>query len=207
MQPLLMLNLAPEGALACAACASPALLSILAQRRSTKAMQLMGPGPDRAQIEALLRLGVRIPDHGKLAPWRFVVLLEEGRARAGALLAGLLAQRGEANEDSLAFERARFMRAPAVICVVSTAALHAKIPEWEQVLSAGALCFQILLAAHGSGFAGCWLTEWPAYDEEARAFLGLAPEERIAGFLYLGQASEPAIERARPDSAALTTWF
>lgn len=207
MQPMLMPVPAPEGAPASAACISPALLSLLAQRRSTKAMQLAGPGPDKAQIAALLQIGVRVPDHGKLAPWRFVVLLGEGRTRAGALLADLLAQRGGAGEEALAFERARFMRAPAVICVVSTAAPHAKIPEWEQILSAGALCFQILLAAHGAGLAGCWLTEWPAYDGEARSALGLAAHERIAGFLYLGQATEPAIERARPDSAALTSWF
>lgn len=207
MQPILMLNPVPEGAPANAACNAPALLDLLARRRSTKAFQLTGPGPDTAQIAALLQIGVRIPDHGKLAPWRFVVLLGEGRARAGALLADLLTQRGGAGEEAVAFERARFLRAPAVICVVSTAMPHPKIPQWEQVLSAGALCFQILLAAHGAGFAGCWLTEWPAYDEEARAALGLAAHERIAGFLYLGKAAEPAIERARPDSTALTTWF
>ena len=207
MQPILMPNPVAEGAPANAACNAPALLDLLARRRSTKAFQLTGSGPNSTQIAALLQIGVRIPDHGKLAPWRFVVLLGEGRARAGALLADILIKRGGAGEEAVAFERARFLRAPAVICVVSTAAPHAKIPQWEQILSAGALCFHILLAAHGAGFAGCWLTEWPVYDEEARAAFGLAAHERIAGFLYLGEATEPAIERTRPDSTALTTWF
>lgn len=196
-----------EGAPACAACTEPGLLDALARRRSSKLASLMEPGPDRAEIESLLRLGARVPDHGKLAPWRFIVMLGEGRLRAGLRLADLLAQR-QAEKDTLEMERARFMRAPAVIGVISTAAPHAKIPEWEQMLSAGALCFSLLLAAHGAGFAGCWLTEWPVYDAEARAALGLAAHERFAGFLYLGRAAAEAVtERARPDSAALTDWF
>jgi nitroreductase len=104
-------------------------------------------------------------------------------------------------------EHARFLRAPCVVVVVSRAAPHPKIPEWEQQLSAGAVCFAVLLAAHASGWAGCWLTEWPAYDARARAALGLAEHERIAGFLYLGTAREPAIERARPNLDSLISRF
>lgn len=195
-----------EGQPANAAWALPELASLLARRRSTKAAQLADPGPERPQIEALLRLAVRVPDHGKLAPWRFLVLHGEGRAEAGARLAGILAARG-ASPEALAMERGRFLRAPCVIGVISRAAPHEKIPEWEQILSAGAVCHQLLLAAHGLGFAGCWLTEWPAYDGEARAALGLERHERVAGFIYLGSAIEEARERARPESAALTTWF
>lgn len=195
-----------ENAPANAACPQPALLDLLARRRSTKIAQLTGPGPDRAVIEGLLGLAARTPDHGKLAPWRFLALLGEGRARAGACLAEVLAQR-QAGDEALAAERQRFLRAPAVIGVISTAAPHAKIPEWEQLLSAGAVCFNLLLAAHGAGYAGCWLTEWPVYDAQARAALGLAAHERIAGFIYLGSASEVPLERPRPDSRALTSWF
>lgn len=196
-----------EGAHASAAWPLPEMLALLTRRRSTKVMHLAGPGPDRVQIEAMLRLAARIPDHGKLAPWRFLALLGEGRARAGESLAGLLAQRDANSQEAQAIERGRFLRAPVVIGVISRATPHPKIPEWEQVLSAGAVCFQLLLTAHGMGFAGCWLTEWPAYDADARAALGLESHERIAGFLYLGSATEGAIERARPDSATLTTWL
>lgn len=206
MLPILFPQSPAENAQARAACAEPAFLDVLAQRRSTKVAGLIEPGPDRMQIENLLRLAVRVPDHGKLSPWRFLVLHGDGRLRAGACLANVLAQR-LAGEEALAMERARFLRAPVVIGVISTAAPHAKIPEWEQILSAGALCYSLLLTAHGAGFAGCWLTEWPVYDGEARAALGLQPHERFAGFLYLGSAAETPTERPRPDSAFLTQWF
>lgn len=191
-----------ENAPADAARPSLETLDLLARRRSTKAIALAEPGPDAAQIDALLRLGARAPDHGKLGPWRFIVMAGEGRARAGAAVAAAMP-----DAPDPAFEAARFSRAPVVIGVVSTAAPHAKIPEWEQVLSAGAVCYNVLLAAHAMGFAGCWLTEAPTYDERARAALGLAAHERIAGFIYLGSAAAPAIERERPNVAFRTTWF
>jgi nitroreductase len=188
-----------EDAPAAAARASPETLALLAERRSTKLMLLGGPGPDAGQLETLLRIAGRAPDHGKLGPWRFAVIEGAARAPLGEALANVIA--GDAGVDAarLDLERKRFMHAPVCVMVVSTAAPHPKIPEWEQVLSAGAVCFQLLLAAHAMGFAGCWLTEWPAYDERARSILGLRGEERVAGFVSLGAATQPVTERVRAD--------
>jgi nitroreductase len=176
-------------------------LTLMAQRRSSKVAHLREPGPSADEVDTLLRLAARAPDHGKLGPWRFLVLEGEGRMRAGHALAGVLAARADSPER-VAFERQRFLAAPVSIIVVSTAAPHAKIPEWEQVLSAGAVCYGLLIAAHAMGFAGCWLTDWFAYDADARTALGLAAHELIAGALYFGTAGEPAIERVRPDMAS-----
>lgn len=195
-----------EGAFAAAACPSPETLALLAQRRSTKIAHLGDPGPSREVLRDILSLAVRVPDHGKLAPWRFLVLEGEGRVRAGAALA-VIQEADGAGAEAIAAERGRFLRAPSVVAVISRAGPHAKIPPWEQELSAGAVCFALLLGAHAAGFAGCWLTEWPAYDARARAALGLEVAERIAGFIYLGAAREPAIERARPDLAGLVQTF
>jgi len=189
-----------------AAWASADTLALLAQRRSTKIAQMVGPGPSREQTLDLLRLATRAPDHGKLAPWRFLVLEGDGRVRAGEALAAVRAEDG-AGADAAEQARGLFLRAPTVVAVISRAAPHAKIPEWEQVLSVGAVCFQLLLVAHAAGFAGCWLTEWPVYDARARAALGLAEHERIAGFIYLGAAAEPPLERPRPALESLVAWF
>jgi len=174
-------------------------LALLAQRRSTKAMLLGEPGPSDAQMDALLRLAARTPDHGKLAPWRFVVIAGAARARLGANLAAVIASDAGVDAGRLEIERNRFMHAPTCVMVVSTAAPHPKIPEWEQQLSAGAACFNLLVAAHAMGFAGCWLTEWPAYDPRARVALGLKDGERVAGFVHLGSPTQHVGERARPD--------
>jgi nitroreductase len=177
-----------------AVCESAETLELLALRRSTKVIHLAEPGPDAGQLDALLRLAVRVPDHGKLGPWRFVVIEGEARARAGKKLAAL-------QDDAQSKDAARitFTRAPLCVMVVSTAASHPKIPEWEQVLSAGAVCNALLLAAHAMGFGGCWLTGWPCYEPSARAALGLAEHERIAGFIHLGAPTETPTERVRAD--------
>jgi nitroreductase len=111
------------------------------------------------------------------------------------------------DEVRLAFARGHFLRAPLCVMVVSTAAPHPKIPEWEQLLSSAAACFSLLLSAHALGYAGCWLTEWPTYDARARAALGLAEHERIAGFIYLGSTREPSVERVRADAASRISRF
>jgi nitroreductase len=180
-------------------------LALLARRRSTKVAHFAEPGPSPAQLDALIRLAARAPDHGKLAPWRFVIMAGEARVRAGEAIAAVISSDAGVDETQLGFARALFLRAPAVVMVVSRAAPHPKIPEWEQQLSSGAACYGLLIAAHAMGFAGCWLTEWPAYDARARAALGLAEHERVSGFVYLGAAREPALERARP--APLVTRF
>ncbi len=169
-------------------------LALLAKRRSTKVIHFREPGPTGADLDAVLRLAARVPDHGKLGPWRFVVIEGEGRARAGEALASVSA-------DSASAEIARntFLRAPVCVMVISTAQPHAKIPEWEQHLSAGAVCYALLLAAHAMGHGGCWLTGWPVYDVRACAALGLASHERIAGFIHLGTPTEAPTERVRAD--------
>jgi nitroreductase len=172
---------------------SPDALSMFALRRSTKIVHLAAPGPNSTEIDELLRLAARVPDHGKLGPWRFVVMEGEGRVRAGEALASATdAASGEA-------ARATFTRAPVCVMVVSTAAPHAKIPEWEQQLSAGAVSYALLLAAHALGYAGCWLTGWACYNADARKALGLAEHERIAGFVHLGTPTETPTERVRAD--------
>lgn len=179
-------------------------LNLLARRRSTKIAFLAEPGPTPTQLDTLIRLAARAPDHGKLGPWRFVVIEGEGRARAGEAVASVMEN---VNDDRRKFEARRFQLAPVCVMVVSTSAPHVKIPEWEQTLSSAAVCYGLLLAAHAMGFAGTWLTEWVAYDAKARAALGLAEHERIAGLVFLGTASADAIERERPKIEPRVTRF
>jgi len=175
-------------------------LTLLARRRSTVAKNLSGPGPDAAQLDTLLEIGARTPDHGKLFPWRFVVFEGEARARFGDILESRLRMlEPDGPEERYALERNRFLRAPVVIAVVSDVTENHKIPEWEQILSAGAVCQNLLVAASALGFAGQWLTEWYAYDRVVKTALGLAPGERVAGFIYVGTAVCDAEERKRKE--------
>lgn len=184
---------------ACAFNESAETLALLARRRSSKLMHLAEPAPSAQEIDALIRLAARVPDHGKLGPWRFVVIESDARARAGALLADVIAKDDGVDENRLEFVSNWFNRAPLCVMVVSSPKANPKVPEWEQQLSAGAAAFSLLLAAHALGYAGCWLTEWPAFDARARAALGLSPEERVAGFVYLGTPNQGAAERVRAD--------
>ena len=173
-------------------------LSLLARRRSTVAKNMTGPGPDPAQLETLLQIGARTPDHGKLFPWRFIVFEGEARARFGEILEARLRElEPDGPEERYALERNRFLRAPVVIAVVSDVTENHKIPEWEQILSAGAVCQNLLIGASALGFAAQWLTEWYAYDRVTKKALGLDPGERVAGFIYVGSASCEAEERKR----------
>jgi nitroreductase len=133
-------------------------IDLLKRRRSLAPQFLEGPAPDAATIETLLAIAARVPDHGKLAPWRFVLFEGDARARAGAVIEGLArADDPEMNADRLRVERERLTRAPLVVGVVSRAAPHFKIPEWEQVMSAGAVCMNLIVAATALGFGACWL--------------------------------------------------
>lgn len=182
-------------------------LALLAQRRSSKVMNLAEPAPSSAELDALIGLAARVPDHGKLGPWRFVVFEGDARNRAGEALAAVIPDDEGVDATRLDHTRGLLARAPACVMVVSTAAPHKKIPEWEQQLSSGAACFALLIAAHAMGYGGCWLTEWPAYDARARAALGLAEHERIAGIVYLGTPSDGAIERVRADIGSRISRF
>lgn len=187
--------------------ASPDTLALLARRRSAKPFFLAEPAPSAAQLETILRLASRTPDHGKLTPWRFIVFEGEARSRAGDALAAEMAKSSDASDETLKATRETFTRAPLVVAVVFTPRQSVKAPEWEQVLAVGAVSYGVLLAAHAFGFGGVWLTGWATYNAGARAVLGLADDERIAGFIHLGTQIETQPERARPDIASIITRY
>jgi nitroreductase len=179
-------------------------LDLLLRRRSASAKAMTEPGPNAEDLQLILKAGVRVPDHGKLAPWRFLLFDGEGRAEFGAVLERVLAEREpDAGDVRRQIERTRFMRAPLVIAVISSPKSDKPIPEWEQRLSAGAVCQNMVIAATALGYGAQWITEWCAYDEAVVAALGLSGKEHVAGFLYLGTSGEPLRERERPDVANL----
>jgi nitroreductase len=186
----------------------PDALELLKTRRSVKPIEMTGPGPDARELETLLTVAARVPDHGKLAPWRFIVFEGDARTAAGEIIAKrFAATNSQATADQLDFERNRLARAPLVIAVVSRAAPHVKIPEWEQELSAGAAAMALVMAAHASGFAASWITEWYAYDRAVLDALGLAPHERMAGFVHIGRPRKPPEERDRPKLADIDSRY
>jgi nitroreductase len=186
----------------------PDALELLTTRRSVKAVELAGPPPSAAEIDTLITVASRVPDHGKLAPWRFIVFEGEARRAAGAAIAAAFrAKYPEAKPEQVEAERGRLSRAPLVIAVVSRAAPHAKIPEWEQVLSAGAAAMSLVFAAHALGYAANWITEWYAYDRGVLDAFGLKPHERIAGFVHIGRPPGPPEDRPRPALAEIATRF
>src|SRR5262249_45450675 len=156
----------------------------------------------------LLKIASRVPDHGKLAPWRFIVFEGVAGTTAGeAIAAAYRADNPNAASDQIEFERKRLARAPLVIAVVSCAGPHVKIPEWEQQLSAGASAMSLVFAAHAMGYAASWITEWYAYDRRVLNALGVAPHERIAGFVHIGRPLKPPEDRDRPKLDAIVTRF
>ena len=182
-------------------------IALLKRRRSAPPSIMTAPGPTQEELTTILTVAARVPDHGKLVPWRFVVLEGRARERVGRIALDIrLMDKPDLDEAARAEEFSRFARAPLVVGVVSRAAPHVKIPEWEQVLSAGAVCMNLLVAARALGFSAAWLTEWPAYDARFRAAIGLAEHEKIAGFIYIGKAV--AIEdRPRPPLTEIVTTF
>ena len=186
----------------------PEALELLKTRSSIKAVELTSPGPSAAEIETLLTIAARVPDHGKLTPWRFIVFEGEARLKAGAAIeAAFRAKYPDAKPEQIDYEKKRLARAPLVIAVVSRAGAHVKIPEWEQVLSAGAAAMSLVLAAHALGYAANWITEWYAYDRRVLDAIGLAPHEKIAGFIHIGTPVHPPEDRPRPPLADIATRF
>jgi len=186
----------------------PDALELLKTRRSVKPIELAGPGPTAAESETLLTLAARVPDHGKLVPWRFIVFEGDARLQAGAAIAAKFGRDNpQATPDQIEFERRRLARAPLVIAVISRAAPHVKIPEWEQLMSAGAAAMNLLTAAHALGYHATWLTEWYAYDRDVLDALGLAAHERITGFVHIGRAAHPPEDRPRPALSDIVTRY
>ena len=183
-------------------------LGLLLTRRSGSAKAMTAPGPDADELRRILAAGMRAPDHGKLAPWRFILFEGEARHGMGRLLVEVLRENEpQASEERIALERNRFLRAPVVIAVVSRVREDIPIPVWEQELSAGAVCQNILVGAHAMGFVANWITEWYAYDTRVKERLGLKSGERIAGYIYIGTSAAPLEERVRPNPDALVTRF
>ena len=181
-------------------------IELLKTRRSVKPQELGGPAPSAAEIDTLLTVASRVPDHGKLTPWRFILFSGDARLTAGdAIAAAFLANHPEAKPEHVEMERTRLARAPLVIAVVSRAGPHVKIPEWEQVLSAGAAAMNLVLAAHALGYAASWITEWYAYDRRVLDALGLGPAEKIAGFVHIGRPAAPPVDRPRPPLSEIVT--
>ncbi|MFT3986415.1 nitroreductase [Aestuariivirga sp.] len=182
------------------------VLSLLATRKSASAKAMGEPGPTPEQLQTILSCAVRVPDHGKLTPWRFILFEGDARARFGKEMRQRWSELNPAHgDDTLGFVERLFLRAPAVLAVISRAAPHPKIPEWEQTLSSAAVCQNILLAATALGIGCQWNTDWVAYDEGMAKVMGLSPTEKVAGFIYLGTSSVPLEDRPRPDPAALLT--
>ena len=186
----------------------PDALDLLKTRRSVKPLELHFPGPTAAQLETLLTIASRVPDHGKLAPWRFIIFEGDARLKIGEIIAGIFrANNPQATPDQIEFERQRLARAPLVIAVVSRAGPHVKIPEWEQQLSSGASAMSLVFAAHALGYAASWITEWYAYDQAVLDALGLAPQEKIAGFVHIGTPAKPPEDRDRPDLSQIVSHY
>lgn len=186
---------------------NPAALDFLLTRRSRPAKTLEPPVPERAEVERLLTAAARCPDHGKLEPWRFIVLQGTAMAR----LADLAQARGEAlgkSGEDIAKGRSQFDQGHLAVVVVEVQKPSVKIPPIEQSYSAGAACLQLLNAALASGWGANWLSGWPSHDAEFCATgLGLGAGERVAGIVHIGTERAAPPERPRPDVAALTEWM
>ncbi len=181
---------------------APEVLAFLARRRSASALTLRAPGPSADEIQTLLRLATRVPDHGKLNPWRFILIEGEAKDAVGEALADIARQRPDAAKATAAL--GKFNAPPLCILVVSSTKLG-DIPAWEQIMSAGAVCTTLLNAALAMGYGANWITDWYAFDPDAKQAFGLIDGEQVAGFVYVGTAGEPPLERVRPVVADLVT--
>ena len=185
----------------------PELLDYLLKRRSAKVEDLHGPGPSRNQIETMIQAASRVPDHGKMCPWYFVVFEGEARAQAGEIFGRVYADNNpEARPGKIEAERQRFVRAPVVIGLVSRVR-KGKKPLWEQLLSAGAAGMNLSLAAHALGFGVQWMSEWVAFDADVKKELGLDDRDHVAGFFYIGSVAAPNEERDRPELSDIVTYW
>ncbi|PYE89706.1 nitroreductase family protein [Phyllobacterium leguminum] len=182
------------------------ILDFLLQRSSTPISAIGAPGPDDADIELMIRAATRVPDHGRLTPWRFIIYRDAAREDVGQYLAALAEEReGPLPDARREQELKRFARAPLVIGVISSPVAHERIPEWEQFLSAGAAAMNLCIAANALGYATNWVTNWYSSDEKGRALLGLAPHERVAGFVHIGSCEMKVPERPRADLAQIVS--
>ena len=184
--------------------ASGEVLEALFNRRSAPAPTLGLPGPSPEEMDLLIRIGLRVPDHGKIGPWRVVRFTPQAKAKVVEKLKALAESRGDRKDAGALI---KMSTPPQMLMVVSAPLQPHKIPLWEQQLSAAAVCQNLLIAAGAMGYGANWITDWYAYDAEARAILGVTPDENVAGFVYLGTPTEPPLERERPDYEARVSWW
>lgn len=186
----------------------PEALELLKIRRSVKPREMSGPGPSPAELETILTIGARVPDHGKLTPWRFIVFEGDARLRAGEVIAKVFARKKPAAAAAeIEVEKHRLTDAPLVIAVVSFTRPHPKVPPWEQELSAGASAMNIVTAATALGYGACWLTGWFAFDRDVLEGLGLKADETLAGLIHIGTPAKPSEDRPRPALGDIVTRF
>ena len=185
---------------------SQTLLDHLLTRISPPIHELKEPGPSDKELSTMLAAASRVPDHGRLEPWRFILYRGAARDRVGELLADLAEQReGPLSEGRRKQELARFNRAPLVVGVVSIPREHPKIPQWEMLLSGAAAAMNLVHAAHALGFKANWISNWYSDVPEGRAILGLRPDERVIGFVHIGSHDQGVAERGRPDVSTIAS--
>lgn len=181
------------------------VLDRLFHRRSAPAPTLTAPGPSADEVDLLISIGLRVPDHGKIGPWRIVRFTPESKATLVERLIGLAQTQPDVKKAEVAL--IKMSTPPEALMVVSSPIQPHKIPLWEQQLSAAAVCQTLLIAAGAMGYGANWITDWYSYDAEAKKLLGLSDSENVAGFIYLGTPSEPPLERDRPDYSARIGWW
>jgi nitroreductase len=186
----------------------PDAIELLKIRRSVKPREMSEPGPSTAELETILTIGARVPDHGKLTPWRFIVFEGDARVRAGEVIAKVFARKNpQAAAADIDVEKHRLTDAPLVIGIVSFTKPHPKVPPWEQELSAGASAMNMVTAATALGYGACWLTGWFAFDRDVLDELGLKADEKLAGFIHIGTKTKPNEDRPRPALSDIVTRF
>jgi nitroreductase len=186
----------------------PDAIELLKVRRSVKPREMSGPGPSPAELDTILTIGARVPDHGKLTPWRFIVFEGDARARAGEIIARVFTRKNpSASVSEIETEKRALTDAPLVIGVVSCTKSHPKVPAWEQQLSAGASAMNLVTAATALGYGANWLTGWFAFDRDVLDGFGLKPDEKLVGFIHIGTPSKPSQDRPRPALSDIVTRF
>jgi len=186
----------------------PDAVELLKTRRSVKPREMTSPGPSPAELETILTIGARVPDHGKLAPWRFIIFEGDARVRAGDVIASVFARKNpNASPAEIDVEKRRLTDAPLVIGVVSLTKPHPKVPQWEQEMSAGASAMNIVTAATALGYGACWLSGWFSFDRDVLDGFGLKADEKLAGFVHIGSVSKPSEDRPRPVLSDIVTRF
>lgn len=184
------------------------VIDFLLARKSAPISELMEPGPSEADLRTIFQVATRVPDHGRLEPWRFIIYRGEACRRIGERLAELATIReGDLPEARIEQEKARFTRAPLVIGIVSVPRENPRIPKWEMFLSGGAAAMNLVLATHALGYAANWVTNWYSDDAEGRRILGLAPDESVVGFVHIGTRRTPTPDRPRPEIESIVSEY